>query len=545
MKKLFLVICTIIPLGTFAQQVRYIQTAQNITAPESQDVIIPAPQQDVIIPKSQNVTVPVSVYQSQNQSENQSEPAPQAPIRRDGLYRDSLKTSQRGAINTTFIKNRYRDNWFISIGGGLAWLGSEESSLVDFTKTLQPTLAFSIGKWVTPVVGARINVTAAKLQGFASWMTGRTSSAPADFTGFGNWYAGKKYMDPLEYTDKRTFTNTYLDATLGGDVSRYIEEAFLDMSSPRSVSGGISGYDYFLNYAAGSLDLMLNFTNFVDKYRPKRVVNINLLAGVGYAHTFKEEKWVDGVDARGNIKPGKHNAAGQVERTKSAVNSIAARLGMEIAFRLGNNVTFNIEPQALFVPEFFDRRVGDGNTMDIVANGLAGFTFKFNEANFYEPLVADAQQIVYLNNEPSKDYCDDLMARLNRLEELLQQPPAPRAGARDIVEELEHLKVVVYFIIDKWEVRQSEMYKLDEIAKFMRKYPRVRVSIEGYADVQTAYPAYNMKLSERRANEVARILTAKYGIERSRLKVTQYGDTVQPFSVNELNRAVIAFDIPE
>ncbi len=107
----------------------------------------------------------------------------------------------------------------------------------------------------------------------------------------------------------------------------------------------------------------------------------------------------------------------------------------------------------------------------------------------------------------------------------------------------ERLYIPIHYIIDRWDIQPKEMYKLDEIVKFMIKYPSVKVSVTGYADVKTAYPAYNLKLGERRANEVIRILVQKYGIDRNRILSKSLGDSVQPFGVNELNRAVIAFDI--
>ena len=537
MRKLFLAILVIIPLGIFAQEVRHV-TVPIYQTNEEDDFV-------------------------QGYYQNQPQTLPSSSTYSSELFRDTLKNSQKRAIHTTFLKNRYRDNWYFSVGGGLALLLSEESRYPDITNTVKPTLYFSLGKWVTPVVGARINITGAKLQGFAIWNEG-----PAHW-GHGAWYVGANYMDPFEYYALRFSTNSYLDSSLGrlygeGEsdkvnliatgTGQYIEETFLDMTRPRFSPGKGNGYDYFITYLGGSLDLMLNVSNFFGKYKPKRFLDFNLFAGVGYAHTFKEEKWLNDLEYMyaindgatieelkyynpeyPDIRPGRHNAAGQVERTKTAVHSVMGKVGMEMSFRLSNQMRLNIEANTLVLPEFFDRRVGDSNTMDMVANALVGFTYRFKERNFYEPLC----QSSYVTKEVYTNNCDDVEAKLKELEDIMQEP---RAGYPIAIE---HLKIVVYFIIDKWEVRQSEMYKLDEIAKFMNKYPNVRVSIEGYADVQTAYPAYNMKLSERRANEVARILATKYGIERSRLRVTQYGDTVQPFKANELNRAVIAFDIDE
>ncbi len=536
-RKLFLFILAIIPLGVFAQEVRY-----------------------VAVPTSQDVTLS-SAYQQQPQNQTEAQ--------LNGLIRDTLKVSQKRALNTTFIKNRYRDNWFISIGGGLGLLMSEESKFAGYGNTVKPTLAFSFGKWITPVVGARFNFTMAKLQGFNVWNHIDRSGTAS--WGHGDWYIGRNYFDALEFYQGRSFTNTYLDATIGQThpeshiaigVGKYIEETYLDMNRPRNTSEAGSGYDYFMTYAAGSIDLMLSVTNLFDKYRPKRFFDLNLFAGAGLAHTLKESKWIDDPAYRTaiagganpndlryynsnfpDIKPGKHNAAGQVDRSKTAVNSVMTKLGMEMSFRLTDQVSFNVEAQALFVPEIFDRMAGDGNTQDVVLNGLVGFTYKFKERHFYEPLCTSTEKIVYLNpvvNETRSDCCDDILERLDRLENLLQQQPTPQ-----VQEEIEHLKVTIFFVIDKWNVRPSEMYKLEEISSFMARNPKVRVSISGYADIQTAYPAYNKRLSERRAEEVARILTTRFGIDKNRLRVSFYGDTVQPFDVNELNRAVIAFDIPE
>jgi len=298
---------------------------------------------------------------------------------------------------------------------------------------------------------------------------------------------------------------------------------------------------------------MFNIKNYFSRYNPKGIFNPVLFAGFGYAHTFKADavnpdlfqQLLNEATAAGHnrISDFAYGKSGQI-----AVNSAMVKTGMQLGFRLGDALDLFLEGQWLILPEFFDRRVGDNMLHDWVFNAQVGFTYKFNERFFYEPLC---NKTVYVN-QPAivatrNDCCEDIAATLRRIEDILERRPVvinERERAAPVIPDLENLKVIVHFVIDKWEVRQSEMYKLDEIAKFMAKYPQVRVSISGYADVQTAYPAYNMKLSERRVNEVERILATKYGIDKSRLRKEHYGDTVQPFNVNELNRAVIAFDIP-
>lgn len=420
---------------------------------------------------------------------------------------NNQQEQKRAAIKTTWEANKFKDNWFISIDGGIADLMSEESNYVKFGDRIKPTVGLSIGKWMSPVWGIRLNVTGAELQGFATWNY-------ANDLGLGSWYVGSNHPSPTQGA-----TNTYLPV-YGSTVAnnsvngQFIRERYL--GDRRSTSKG-DGFEYNLKYVGGSLDFLWNINNTFRPYNEKRFFEIILFGGLAYAHTLKEESNVAGYD-------------------RTAVNSVGAKVGLQTKFRLSNAWDFHLEGQTYVLPENFDRRVGDGNTMDGVLNVFAGFTYKFNKRNFNQP------EPVYIDRRPiepvpvaTEDCCEDLRASLRKIDELMNRKPETVTK--------EKMKVVVYFVIDKHNVRPTEMYKLEEIAAFMNKYPQVKVSISGYADAKTAYPEYNQKLSERRCNEVVRILTTQFNIAKERFSVKALGDTVQPFSVNELNRAVIAFDI--
>ncbi len=428
-----------------------------------------------------------------------------------GLLNGQTDQEKKAAIKTTFVANKLHDNWFISLSGGIADLMSEESRYVDFSERIKPTIGFSVGKWMSPVWGLRLNVTAAELQGFASW----------DYEndlGRSDWYMGSNHP----YTGQAN-ADSYLNVYDDKDKAAFVRERFLDADSKRTVTYGgetYNGYDYNLKYAGGSVDFLWNINNTFRPYNEKRLFELIFMAGVAYAHTFKESSGVD-------------------DYYRTAVNTIGVKGGAQAKFRLSRAVDLNLEAHLYVLPEMFDRRVGDGNTMDGVANYMIGFTYNFKKRNFdepYTPTVIDERVIIPPTPIIVEDNSDELRARIKELEDML-------AKKRPI--EKERMKVVVHFLIDKHNVRPSEMYKLDEIADFMNKYPKVKVSVSGYADKKTAYPEYNMKLGERRANEVIRILTTKYGLDKSRFVIKSFGDTVQPFDINELNRAVIAFDIEE
>lgn len=472
--------------------------------------------------------ITVSAPNEQQQAPVSSEKTSSKVIKESGLTRDSLKKSDQKNYKTTYLKNGLGDNWFVSAGAGFGVLMSEETRYVDYSVVARPTFALAFGKWLNPAWGLRVSATAAQLQGFSLWWE-EEKDALGNVTkaayGYGDWWTGTAdhYKD---YPIGRPPTNAYLDASIGKvsnesgtnkqqgiDVGEFIQNTYL--RGERMSSKG-HGRDYSMKYFSVGFDFMANLNNLFGYYNPKGFFNLIGYGGLGYVQTL---------------------AYGEVPR----LDNIYEKFGLQANFRLNDAWSFDLEPQLLLLPEVFDRRVGDGNTLDLVANLVAGFTYRFGESHFYQP-VCNSQQTTIINNvvnETRENCCDELKERLKKIEELLENKQPQQKIDK------EHLRVVVHFVIDKHEVRPSEMYKLDEVARFMAKYPQVRVSVSGYADVKTAYPSYNMKLSERRVNEVVRILGSKYGVDKSRLKLGHFGDTVQPFDVNELNRAVIAFDIPE
>ena len=78
----------------------------------------------------------------------------------------------------------------------------------------------------------------------------------------------------------------------------------------------------------------------------------------------------------------------------------------------------------------------------------------------------------------------------------------------------------------------------------MKANPDTRIVVRGYADKDTGTSTYNMKLSERRAQAVADILTGDYGISADRLILEAAGSDIQPYDTNDWNRIVI-FAVPE
>jgi OOP family OmpA-OmpF porin len=89
----------------------------------------------------------------------------------------------------------------------------------------------------------------------------------------------------------------------------------------------------------------------------------------------------------------------------------------------------------------------------------------------------------------------------------------------------------IQFEINEKTVQRESEEKIDKVAIFMRKYPETTAVIEGHSD-EVGTTKDNMKLSERRAENVVNYLVDHGGIARSRLKAVGYGET-RPIADNK------------
>lgn len=65
--------------------------------------------------------------------------------------------------------NRFFDNWFIGAGGGVNYYHGENDSYGSFGKRLAPAVDLSIGKWVTPSVGVRLQYSGLEAKGWTNY----------------------------------------------------------------------------------------------------------------------------------------------------------------------------------------------------------------------------------------------------------------------------------------------------------------------------------------------------------------------------------------
>lgn len=79
----------------------------------------------------------------------------------------------------------------------------------------------------------------------------------------------------------------------------------------------------------------------------------------------------------------------------------------------------------------------------------------------------------------------------------------------------------VFFGYDRYDLTPEAQQILTAQAEWMKRYPNVRLSIEGHCD-ERGTREYNLALGERRANSVKSFMTGQ-GVDASRINTISYG----------------------
>lgn len=281
--------------------------------------------------------------------------------------------------------------------------------------------------------------------------------------------------------------------------------------------------NYTFKNFAGYIDGLFNFNNIFGQYRESTRFNLIGIMGVGFNHTFDFDKKVK------DWATGKVAAPYDVET--DANTALAVRAGLMGSYRLSNAFDLELEVTANGTDDAYNGTRYD-RKYDTYVSAMLGLTYHFSDRygdrRFRYRTLSDRADI------------DALNAKINAERAKKPVKPEPVVKVEEEVFRSEILSTTISFIIDKYNITDIQKKNVAEVAKYLDEHPDVNLVITGYADVQTAYPAYNLKLSERRSKSVFKCLVEEFGVDSSRLRIDFKGDTVQPYKLkNEWNRVVI------
>ena len=253
--------------------------------------------------------------------------------------------------------------------------------------------------------------------------------------------------------------------------------------------------------------MLFNLSNMLCGYNPNRVWNFIPFAGAGVTRSMSYNTY--------------------------AMNY---SVGILNTFRVSKKVGINFELG-------WDRLEGDADGCDY-SNGNRGWdshdnklyaevglTFNLGKASWDKTPDVDAIKAL------SQSQIDALNAQLNdanaenaRLKKLLAEKKEEPTNS---VKEFANSPVSVFFNINKYKIAsRKDLVNVKEMAKYAKEND-ANILVTGYADSATGKPAYNQKLSEKRANTVADEIV-KMGVSRDKITTEAKGgvNDLSPISYN-------------
>ncbi len=271
------------------------------------------------------------------------------------------------------------------------------------------------------------------------------------------------------------------------------------------------------NYIAPMVDATFSLTNFIGGYNPERLVDVNVLAGLGVNIGYKNKE-------ANNINAAVSEAAGFTVLQKNWTGTQARfvfRMGAAIDFRVAENWKVGLELQANVLPDGYNSKKA-GNS-DWYFNGLVGVKYAFGTT------------FTKSKRKVAKEYSGE-----PQVIEKIVEVPVEKIVVKEVVKEVPApLTRDVFFKISTYNITKDEMYKVAEVARYMKQNPTTKVTVTGYADKGTGTMKINLRLAKERAEAVVKALVNE-GIAADRIIAKSMGETEdQPYSTPVQNRVAI------
>ncbi|MDE5886050.1 MAG: OmpA family protein [Muribaculaceae bacterium] len=296
-------------------------------------------------------------------------------------------------------------------------------------------------------------------------------------------------------------------------------------------------HKYKWNYVAPTVDAVVDLTNLIGGYNPNRLVEVNLLAGIGLnigfhnkeANALNNQLSADlkapGVipDLPGAVQtgvPADYNVLGNIWSGSKA--RFLGQIGFDVNFNVTEQLQVGLEVMANSLSDNYNSKIG--SNADWYFNALVGVKYAFGPK--YETRTRTIEVPA-----PEPVIVEKVVEKIVEVPVEVEKP---------VVKEEVTMRRDIFFTISNTTVAKSEQPKVQQIADFLKENPESKVVITGYADKGTGTMAINLRLSKQRAQTVANELMNKYGIPSSRIEVKSMGESeYQPYPDPVQNRVAI------
>ena len=312
---------------------------------------------------------------------------------------------------------------------------------------------------------------------------------------------------------------------------------------PRTENAGVTGKDMDRHWTI-TADLLFSLNNAILGYNPDRRFSVYLLGGAGVK--FSGNPFTRDDEERYNTNYTEGRASVMID----------AGLGASYRFGEAHHLFLEYTMDFTDVPDLLK---GDINTYERWHNVnniiRLGYFYCFGPTATDRAIAAQKAMLTQENFSALNSQVNNLERQVagsrnnekrleNRIAELEDQLAQALANGgqggnsaaadslQAVIDQIKADQLTFYAMpfsvlygVDEWNVSEDEEAKVKAVARVLKDNPDVKVLVVGFADY-TGSDNYNMKLSERRANEVKRLLTKRYGIAEDRIQTEYKGKSV-------------------
>ena len=464
---------------------------------------------------------------------------------------DTLRN--RGEHEVGWIRSHTFDNWVFGIQGGTNIYYGYEDNVAPIGKRFGANVEMHAGHWIFPMVGLRGNIGYGNSHGFISTDSylrnrqtltadyGECAGSSTSIVNLGDtavagalggyywtdpdnsdilrqdWrymYAGLDLMMNLSYLkhyENVDFNTKWNHIVYAG----FLVRAGLSEANPEKANSNAIGYSRDLGH--------FHNTNFA------------VSAHIGYAPQYAlSSHWKLFADIRLSLLEGNFDR----ERLNGVEN-----MGPDVNlnFYLGINYSCNLRTKKARLRWMVEHQI-----MPYNATELPEFiTYVQAEDVDYIRILDTIKHLSYdtIDDLVILEYVDSLQGVLDSLIHVAAAMPEDTPLDSILLKQLLPYEMV-FFDLDKWDLRATEEMKIAKMARLMKAYPNHTFLLYGSADSHTGTVKRNNFLSQMRADVVFNKFVVDYGIPERQMKREYLGgiDDYDPFILNRTT--VIIMDHP-
>lgn len=383
------------------------------------------------------------------------------------------------------------------------------------------------GRWVYPQLGYRFSAGMGYCHGFLQKST--YASDPNTPYGEGNGSARiggyyDFYNDDL-YIQRWRYGNAIIDIMVN-----LINTRTYNPKSPYNLTAYI-GFGLYCGYSDKDNLMKGLFENHASYTSEGHV-------GFIYRHRYNKN-WSWYADIKASLMDGTFDREWSSANESIILNEnimMTAHVGVDYTFHKRQNQWYDAKDQNARVTQFAE---GAPSVMHVTHSSAVREVTQTATIETYDTIIGFSPEYDSLLNARAAELAALEKARLDSLYRNPNRRPnlsSQKTSLGDILEQHLLPYEMVFFGMDKWEIRATEDLKIAKMAQIIKQYPDEKFLLIGAADAKTGSVKRNQFLSTNRSDVVYRRLIDHYDVNPEQLQRVYMGGILD-FEPFELNRS--------